>query len=226
MAVKTQNAGRSETQRGGEQNLIANQIYSQSVIDAELVSWAGAGNNAVAATPAQGTNIQVLIWTSDYPCQFNPITYYGQSTTPALANSSWPDMISQTGNPADVATVFTADLATYDSRQRAYGTTVTAGIRVGGYMTIYTVISRGLDNGGLINAGGVLYKAICENGVVSGNPTDYLGGAGNPPAPAPTSQVILREVDYTQAILDADNTFTQLNGTISKVVGLSYHSGQ
>ena len=82
---------------------------------------------------------------------------------------------------------------------------------------------RGLVGANAANAARLQTNAICENGVVSGLPNCAAGPNANPPE---VRQVILREVDYDQAIIDDDNMFIDSAGVFNFVTGLSYFSGQ
>jgi hypothetical protein len=235
MAVKTVNAGRNISQRGNEQNLIANQIYSQDVIKAVYSSWGGPGQavGVVVGDVANLTqNLVTLAFLQDYPIHHFGITVYGESrVSGSLGNiqftqSPWLAHTTQEGDPAALSALFTANLASYGARQRAFGTTVTNGLDVAGYMLVYNVAPFGLVGSG---GAGIAFtratlSAIAEGGSVSGNPLQFQGGPGNPSDPPDLDQIILLEADYTQQIIDDDNMITDSTGETFRVVGLFYQT--
>jgi len=240
MPVKTVNAGRSVTQRGSEDPLIANQIYTQGVIQAYLANISN--SNVVPSSIGVGNYGQaILLFTQDYPCSVWGHTEYGQSYVPPNAiggdwtaapllfeQSDWPDYVIQEGDPAQShANIFTSTvLATHSYKQRVFGELTTSGLDVGGYLLVYLVQNRNLGNNAnpsvLINADQCTLHAQTENGVVSGNSLNFFGGAGNPPVPPPRDQIILLETDYTQAMYDAGNIVTSADGVVSKIVGVYF----
>lgn len=108
--------------------------------------------------------------------------------------------------------------------EKVAGATFTNAVQVQGYPHSYPLIDRSVqdDMQADVVANVTLHVTggpIVAGELATGNPVAFLGSA-NPTAVADTTTIILREADYTQAMFDAGNVFTDGAGTVSRIIGL------
>ncbi len=195
-----------------------NGLYPWSVIDATLVTYDPTQSPAFAVTSVSDANegIQLLLFTSDVPIFVD--------ATQLITTQAWLGTVRQVPTPytvaMDGAAVF-AELKTTSTSTVAV--TFTPGVPGVGYVrgvacsgfaaagTLSTFDLVTLSGGTITVSREVTIRTIANGAVVNGSPlvntaTDFV-------------PVILLAANYTQAILDAGNTFTASAKTY-QVVGL------
>jgi hypothetical protein len=146
--------------------------------------------------------IEILLFTQDFPVIVRPFTFYATSTTPALANSSWPELPPQLeaqhfalwGNALYTTT---QPPVLYESG--TYGDTLTDHVSTSGFAMALFLLDRNLKD-----AQGAAIKPkvqidLAVNGAVMAGRGRYQDVASS------IEPVLLREQDYTDEMRANDN---------------------
>ena len=200
-------------------------VHRDSVINAQLVQFVL--NNGVLVPGGDGDHtpgllIPVILFCSDVPASVGARSEYAdvtQASGDVLVAPVWYEtaQIECDSTATPHTGIFTPDLAgRYPELQIATGSTVTNGVDIAGWMVSVNLVDR-LHLGGQAEAlnPSLFLEAITESPCISGRAqTQDINAAGGFAVP-----IIMHEDNYTQAIQDADNSFTSGDNEF-RVVGI------
>lgn len=205
--------------------LVAGGLHAQNDIGAPL-SVIDQQNGAVepAALIPANDSVPVVLFSQDYPTTVEAISFYGAEVfTAAAVALPRPTYHEDVFGVADATlihgTVLVADITPVEELRQVTGDTITNAVEITGYMVALALSDRFLttDAQGAVPATpAVVVSARCDGAIVHGRGLVYLGAGAIPNA----QQVILDETDYTQAMADAGNVFTDGMGVVTRIVGL------
>lgn len=162
--------------------------------------------------------IEILLFTSDCPGAAWAYSFYTQSTTPAFTATNWfesgPYVNANVPNILDNAVP-----AAQSPMEMVRGDTETAGVAVTGYSGGIVLIERTIELNGSPVLPSVVVWVVANSGVPDGPLHWYRS---NLATTLIRDAVLLYEPDYTQAMKDAGDVYTDGNGNVYEICGLFY----